>query len=114
MRAGESSVGTPRVTSHPPPHRPSNDDLPDCLSCGSMETKEHHFVQCWCRGKRLWESETFCTVCHAWSWRSYADPEFMMPETFEKLQWETRAEDEEARKVKALASQPGARSVAAA
>ena len=90
------------------PH-PSNDDLPDCLSCGSTETKEHHFVQSWCRGNRMWESETFCTACHAWSWRSYADPEFMMPETFERLKWECGAAEEGQRKAKAIASRPGAR-----
>jgi hypothetical protein len=22
-----------------------NDDFPDCLSCGSLNTKEHHFIQ---------------------------------------------------------------------
>jgi hypothetical protein len=22
-----------------------NDDIPECLSCGSLNTKEHHFVQ---------------------------------------------------------------------
>lgn len=42
-----------------------NDDFPECLSCGSTATKEHHFVQSWCRGKRAWESESFCTACHS-------------------------------------------------
>jgi hypothetical protein len=66
----------------------SNNDFPDCLSCGSLDTKEHHFVQQWCRGNKKWESEAFCTQCHAWSWRSYADPEFLMPEEYEKLKWD--------------------------
>jgi len=48
-----------------------NNDFPDCLSCGSLNTKEHHFIQSWCRGAKRWESEAFCCDCHAWSWRSY-------------------------------------------
>lgn len=25
-----------------------NDDFPDCLNCGSLNTKEHHFIQVGC------------------------------------------------------------------
>merc|ERR1712144_184546 len=51
-----------------------NEDFPDCLACGSLNTKEHHFIQTWCRGQRKWESETLCLDCHNFSWRSYCDP----------------------------------------
>jgi len=66
-----------------------NDDFPDCLACGGMNTKEHHFVQTWCRGLRRWESETLCLDCHMFSWRSYADPDFATPEEHEKALWES-------------------------
>ena len=71
------------------------------MSCGSTRTKEHHFTQTWCRGKRLWESETLCLECHTFSWRSYCDPDFVYPEDFEKLRWanfmaDTRREREDA------------------
>lgn len=85
----------------------SNDDFPDCLSCGSLETKEHHFVQSWCRGKKQWESETFCCQCHAWSWRSYSDPDFLLPEQFERLEWEHMASQESARKAGLKGAAPG-------
>lgn len=87
----------------------SNDDFPDCLSCGSLETKEHHFVQSWCRGRKRWESETFCCQCHAWNWRSYADPEFLMPEDFERLRWEATLTVEAAKKASHDALRPGAK-----
>lgn len=48
-----------------------NDDLPECLGCGSKATKEHHFTQTWCRGKRMWESECICLDCQNWSFRAY-------------------------------------------
>ena len=32
-----------------------NDRFPDCLACGSTNTKEHHFTQTWCRGKKKFE-----------------------------------------------------------
>lgn len=66
-----------------------NDDLPDCLNCGSKNTKEHHFNQTWCRGKKKFESEILCLDCHMYSWRSYSDPDFKMPEEYEKDRWQT-------------------------
>ena len=65
-----------------------NEDYPDCLACGSLNTKEHHFIQTWCRGKKKFESETLCLDCHLYSWRSYADPDFMYPEEYEKEKWQ--------------------------
>jgi hypothetical protein len=65
-----------------------NDDFPDCLSCGSLRTREHHFRQEWCRGTKKWSAEALCLDCHAWSWRSYSDPAFMVGEDYEKLMWE--------------------------
>jgi len=65
-----------------------NDDFPDCARCGGTRTKEHHFVQVWCRGKKKWESETFCLECHTFTWRSYCDPDFQTPEDAEKARWE--------------------------
>lgn len=66
-----------------------NDDFPDCLECGGKKTKEHHFTQTWCRGKKKWESELLCLDCHSYSWRSYSDPDFMTPEDYEKQRWES-------------------------
>ena len=82
----------------------SNDDLPDCLSCGSVNTREHHFSQSWCRGKRQWSAESLCMDCHAFSWRSYSDPDFLSPEEYEKHRWavltaDVDAEKEEKRKL---------------
>ena len=48
-----------------------NDDFPDCLACGSMRTREHHFRQEWCRGNKSWTAESLCLDCHCFSWRSY-------------------------------------------
>ena len=64
-----------------------NPDFPECLCCGSTNTKEHHFVQMWCRGRKKWESESFCLDCNMFSWRSYADPDFKTPEETEKDRW---------------------------
>lgn len=47
--------------------------------------KEHHFMQTWCRGKKQFESELLCTDCHMFSWRSYSDPDFMLPEEYDKV-----------------------------
>ena len=69
-------------------HEQRNDDFPDCLACGSTRTKEHHFRQDWCRGAKKWESETFCSDCHGWSWRSYADPSWLSGEEAERIGWE--------------------------
>mmetsp|Transcript_39967 Transcript_39967/g.55557 ORF Transcript_39967/g.55557 Transcript_39967/m.55557 type:complete len:154 (+) Transcript_39967:170-631(+) len=71
-----------------------NDDFPDCLACGSKNTKEHHFTQTWCRGKKKWESELLCLDCHMFSWRSYCDPDFLMPEEYEKLKWAKMLEEQ--------------------
>ncbi|CAK0783986.1 hypothetical protein CVIRNUC_007189 [Coccomyxa viridis] len=65
-----------------------NDDFPDCLQCKGTNTKEHHFTQTWCRGKKLWESELLCLDCHHFSWRSYKDPDFKTPEEFERDRWD--------------------------
>eukprot|EP00210_Caulerpa_lentillifera_P005308 g5071.t1 len=64
-----------------------NEDFPICLHCGSTNTREHHFVQTWCRGKKQWESEILCLDCHHFSWRSYKDPDFKTPEEYEKEKW---------------------------
>ena len=69
-------------------HWKRNDDLKSCLACGSLNTKEHHFIQTWCRGKKKFESETLCLDCHYFSWRSYCDPDFKTPEEYEKAKWE--------------------------
>ena len=65
-----------------------NEDYPDCLACGSLNTKEHHFMQSWCRGKKKFESELLCMDCYMFSWRSYSDPDFKTPEDFQKQLWE--------------------------
>jgi len=77
-----------------------NDDFPNCLACGSNNTKEHHFNQTWCRGKKLWESELLCLDCHMWSWRSYRDPDFMMPEDYEKEKWNSMITEQKAKELK--------------
>lgn len=64
-----------------------NPDLPECLACGSDKTGEHHFIQMWCRGKKKWESETFCHDCLTFSWRAYSDPDFRMPDEIERDMW---------------------------
>merc|ERR1712241_1194877 len=73
-----------------------NEDFPDCLACGSLNTKEHHFIQTWCRGNRKWESETLCLDCHNYSWRSYRDPEFTTPSEHEKERWNKMLEQNKA------------------
>ena len=45
-------------------------------------------MQTWCRGKKLWESETLCLDCFSFSWRSYRDPDFKTPEDYERERWE--------------------------
>ncbi|KAG2496286.1 hypothetical protein HYH03_005519 [Edaphochlamys debaryana] len=67
-----------------------NEDFPACLApeCGGSDTREHYFTQTWCRGKRLWASESLCLACHSFSWRSYRDPDFKTPEQYEKELWE--------------------------
>ena len=70
-----------------------NDRFPDCLACGSTATKEHHFMQTWCRGKKQFESEILCNDCHMFSWRSYSDPDFMLPEEYDKVRWERMVRD---------------------
>jgi hypothetical protein len=44
-------------------------------------------LQTWCRGKRVWESESLCLDCHRFSWRGYRDPDFKTPEQYEKERW---------------------------
>lgn len=72
-----------------------NDDLPDCLACGSLNTKEHFFNQKWCRSKCQWESDLICMDCNMFSNRKYSDPDFLTPEEYEKLEWEKRIADAE-------------------
>eukprot|EP00873_Tetraselmis_striata_P005537 jgi/Tetstr1/425801/TSEL_001584.t1 len=67
-----------------------NEDLPDCLACGSLNTKEHAFTQRWCRGKKQWDSDLLCMDCHLFSQRKYSDPDFLTPEDYEKVEWETK------------------------
>ncbi|WIA11099.1 hypothetical protein OEZ85_011244 [Tetradesmus obliquus] len=62
-------------------------EFPQCLACGGSNTKEHAFTQTWCRGKRVWESESLCLDCHRFSWRGYRDPDFKTPEQYEKERW---------------------------
>ncbi|DBA87486.1 TPA: hypothetical protein ACH3X1_004521 [Trebouxia sp. C0004] len=68
-----------------------NDDFPSCLKCDGVNTKEHHFIQTWCRQKKKWESELLCLDCHTFSWRSYSDPDFMTPEQYQKQYWQQQA-----------------------
>jgi hypothetical protein len=70
-----------------------NERFPDCLACGGAATKEHHFMQTWCRGKKQFESETLCMDCHMFSWRSYSDPDFLLPEEYDKVRWEKMVRD---------------------
>ncbi|KAL4855996.1 hypothetical protein ACK3TF_003441 [Chlorella vulgaris] len=65
-----------------------NEAWPECLQCGSKNSKEHHFTQTWCRGKKKWESECLCLDCHSFSFRSYCDPDFKTPEDVEKERWQ--------------------------
>ena len=39
-----------------------NDRFPDCLACGSTNTKEHHFTQTWCRGKKSLNRKRFVWI----------------------------------------------------
>ena len=73
-----------------------NDRFPECLACGSTATKEHHFMQTWCRSKKAFESETLCLDCHMFSWRSYSDPDFLTPEEYDKIRWENMVNDKAA------------------
>lgn len=70
-----------------------NEAFLECLNCGSKNTKEHHFTQTWCRGKKKWESECLCLDCHMFSWRSYADPDYKTPEEYEKERWTAMVKD---------------------
>lgn len=64
-----------------------NDDLPECGACGLLDTKEHHFVQTWCRGAKKWTSECVCLDCHTFTLREYSDPDFLTPEEHMKRLW---------------------------
>lgn len=65
-----------------------NDDFAQCANCGSTTaTREHHFVQTWCRGKKKWDAECLCTACGAFTRRQYADPDFATPEQVEAAAW---------------------------
>ena len=50
-------------------------------------------MQTWCRGKKQFESEILCNDCHMFSWRSYSDPDFMLPEEYDKVRWERMVRD---------------------
>ena len=56
--------------------------------------------------------ETFCVDCQSWSFRSYCDPDFMMPEEHERLSWEVMAANEQLKKLQKLAG-PAPRAAAA-
>eukprot|EP00887_Chlorella_sp_A99_P003648 scaffold7.g3648.t1 len=71
-----------------------NEAFQECLQCGGKNTKEHHFTQTWCRGKKKWESECLCLDCHMFSFRSYCDPDFKTPEDYEKERWQTLVAEE--------------------
>ena len=45
-------------------------------------------MQDWCRGFKRWSAESFCSDCHAWSWRSYADPDWLSGEDAQRLAWD--------------------------
>lgn len=72
-------------------------EFPECLACGSRNTKEHYFTQTWCRGKRVWECESVCLDCLKFSFRGYRDPDFKTPEQFDKERWETMVAEHRAR-----------------
>jgi hypothetical protein len=78
-----------------------NDDIPDCLACGSTNTKEHYFKQRWCRGKCQWESELICMDCNMYSFREYSDPDFLTPEDYDRIEWTRRIKEAEAASVSA-------------
>ena len=50
-------------------------------------------MQTWCRGKKQFESESLCMDCHMFTWRSYSDPDFMLPEEYDKVRWEKMVRD---------------------
>lgn len=75
----------------------AQEDFRSCLACGSLNTKEHHFIQTWCRGNRKWESEILCLDCYSFSWRSYKDPEFSTPQEYEKERWHKMIKNTQAR-----------------
>jgi hypothetical protein len=83
-----------------------NDDFPDCLACGSLRTREHHFNQEWCRGAKHWTAEALCLDCHSWSFRSYSDPDFLSKEDYEKFMWERLTVQNDAHKAGRLAAIP--------
>ena len=86
-----------------------NDRFPECLACGSESTKEHHFMQTWCRSKKAFESETLCLDCHMFSWRSYSDPDFLTPEEYDKIRWENMVNDKAAGRPVVPDADPGPR-----
>jgi hypothetical protein len=65
-RGGPAAAGTRWAACLPPPPPP---------------------LQTWCRGKKVWQAESLCLDCHAFSWRAYADPDFETPEQHEKRRW---------------------------
>lgn len=83
-----------------------NGDLPDCLVCGSLRTREHHFLQDWCRGAKNWSSESLCLDCHGWSYRSYKDDAYLAPEDRDKLMWDKLLTQHDAHRVKRQSAWP--------
>ena len=65
--------------------------LTACISCKGINTKEHHFMQTWCRSCVQWEAEILCLDCHGFSHRSFKDPNFKTPAQHEKETWENMA-----------------------
>ena len=64
-----------------------NPDYQECLACGSMNTREHHFQQTWVLSRKQWDIESLCLDCFKFSWRFYKDPDFKNPRQLELEKW---------------------------
>ncbi len=56
-------------------------------------------MQTWCRGKKMWESESQCLDCLHFSWRAYRDPDYLTPEEHEKAHWTTLVQQQRQQRV---------------
>jgi len=70
-----------------------NPEYQECLACGSMNTKEHHFQQTWVLSRKQWDAESLCLDCLKFSWRFYKDPDFKTPRQLELEKWATLMEN---------------------
>ena len=92
-RPSTAAAAHPSPLPRPSPASPNarswkrNDDFPECHGCGGANTREHAFTQTWCAGRRKWEAESLCLDCHSFTHRTYADPDFMLPEEMDKAAW---------------------------